>query len=505
MGKFFHKVGNVVNSFFAFWRKPNKGKYLTMKEATAYCVGGMGIVGGSIIVSYVTLGAGAYISVALGISVKDIWLIGIINSLFIIARSPLISMMIDNTRSKMGKFRPYIIWLTIPIILLYFAIGNIPFLFTDYTAKLVVFTIIFVLLTTCTTTHTQCFNSLIQVITPNTNERDGLMSIGAFVYSLGPSIVQLFFPIFAQLLYGSTALNEPAMFKVYLPIFVAVFYSLGFLAAFFTKERIVVSKKYKAKAKFWASVKKVSSNKYFWLYNSSTWLGSLKLIITGMVTWICLYVLNSAAALGLMATIMGTASVPGMLLAPWLIRKFGKKNLSIASNVAFIVFSIPMIFSLNNAYVMLVFIYLCNLVNGINVVAGPAMIADIYDYQQWRTGDRLEGFISTYGTMIGTAIGIGTTYIMPFIYEYIGFVQNADVLYDSAIRNPIFRWTLIVGMVSAALAVIPLLFYNLSEKKHDRIMQDLKQRAEEEDRLIEEQERLEREKEAITSSTTPII
>lgn len=117
----------------------------------------------------------------------------------------------------------------------------------------------------------------------------------------------------------------------------------------------------------------------------------------------------------------------------------------------------------------------------------------------------MEGFISTYGTMIGTAIGIGTTYIMPFIYEYIGFVQNADVLYDSAIRNPIFRWTLIVGMVSAALAVIPLLFYNLSEKKHDRIMQDLKQRAEEEDRLIEEQERLEREKEAITSSTTPII
>lgn len=488
MGKLFKKVNGLINSFFAYWSKPAKGRYISMKEASAYCIGGMGIVGGSIITSYITLSAGIYIAVALGISVRDIWLVGIINSIVVIARSPLISMLIDNTNTKMGKFRPYILWLTIPIILGFFAIGNIPFLFNDYTVKLIVFTILFVFLTTCTTMHTNAFNSMIQVITPNAKERDQLMSIGAFVYSLGPSIVQLFFPIFAQLFYGKAALNEPAMFKMYLPIFAAIFYAFSFLVAFFTRERIVVSKKYKAKAKFFPSVKKVASNKYFWLTNLSTWLGTLKLGVTGLITWICIYILNSSATLGLVATIMGTASVPGMLIAPLLIRKFGKRNITVISGALMVIFAIPILFAINQPIVMFIFIYLMNLSNGVNVVVGPVIMADYYDYQQWKTGDRLEGFMQNFSNMIGTAIGIGTISIMPAIYKSIGFVQNSDVLYDTAIRNPILRWTIIVGIISGILGIIPMIFYDLNEAKHEKIMEDLKERARLENAELEREE-----------------
>lgn len=113
------------------------------------------------------------------------------------------------------------------------------------------------------------------------------------------------------------------------------------------------------------------------------------------------------------------------------------------------------------------------------------MQADIYDYQQWKTGDRLEGFMQNFANMIGTAIGIGTTAIMPFVYDYMGYVQNADVLYDETIRNPIVRWTVIVGIISGVLAIIPIFFYDLSEKKHAEIIEELKARAKAEDMALE--------------------
>lgn len=85
--------------------------------------------------------------------------------------------------------------------------------------------------------------------------------------------------------------------------------------------------------------------------------------------------------------------------------------------------------------------------------------------------------MQNFGNMIGTAIGIGTTAIMPFIYDYMGYVQNADVLYDETIRNPIVRWTVIVGIISGVLGIIPIFFYDLSEKKHAKIIEELKARA----------------------------
>lgn len=480
----FGKANHMVNSLFAHWSKPARGKHLSTKEAAAFSVGGMGITGASVLQSYVTLTAGVYIAVALGITVRDIWIVGIINSIFTIIRSPLISMMVDNTNTKWGKFRPYLIFLPLPIMLSYIAIGNVPFLFADYSGKLISFTIIFVLLSTFTGVYNSAFNSLIQVITPDSNERNNLMSVGAFIYSLGPSISNLFFPIFAQILYGNSGVNDPGVYKIFLPIFASVFMLLGMWTAFGTKERLVVSKKYKAKVKFTDGIKKICKNKYFWVTNISGWLSLLAGLSISLNAWICLYILDSSMAIGLIATVIGFASVPGMLLAPILIRKFGKKNLVIASKILQIVLTIPLFFLLNQPIIMIAIVFIINLCLGVQVVTGPIVTADVYDYQQFKTGDRLEGFMMNMGSMISTAIGIGTSAVMPFIYQYLGFVQNSDVLYDSAVRNPIFRWTFIISIVSGVLGVIPYFFYDLTEKKHEKIMEELRIRAAKEDAEI---------------------
>ena len=59
------------------------------------------------------------------------------------------------------------------------------------------------------------------------------------------------------------------------------------------------------------------------LYNV---LGGLKGGIGGILAWYCIYVVRSDAVLGVMNAVIGTASVPGMLLAPLLAKKIGKRS-----------------------------------------------------------------------------------------------------------------------------------------------------------------------------------
>lgn len=124
---------------------------------------------------------------------------------------------------------------------------------------------------------------------------------------------------------------------------------------------------------------------------------------------------------------------------------------------------------------------------GCNVVIGPAIMADIYDYQQYKTSERLEGFMSTIGGYI-SAIGMIFTMLVSMLQEKIGFFPNqpefipGNALYNPEPIMPIFtKWmntATWICAVSFLLSTIPLFFYNLTEKKHKEYMEIVKQRSE---------------------------
>ncbi len=503
MGKFkglINKGIGALKDVKTYWKKPKPGNYLCFKEAAAYCVGGMGIVGASIIPTYVTLATGQYVAAALNIKVDDIFIIGIITTIITILRSPLCSWLIDNTRSKYGKFRPYLIWMPIPILASLFLLGWIPnALNGNYVAMLVVFAIIFNLLQFFMQLYNLAFTSLIQVISPKQQEKEVLMSLGSVVYSLGPSVVNFIFPLLANVMFtvGAGAdkimgVNTIGPYKWVLPIIMAVCLALGYLTAFGTKERIVTSKKFVQKVKFFDGVKKTVRNKYFWITNLSTAFGVFKLVGTTFVVWICSYMIREDWAQSVFVTLMGSACLPGMLLAPILIKKFGKKNLIMFSNVLAIVLTGIMaglcaIPSEASAWIMLLFSFLITMVNAVQVVTGPAIGAQIYDYQQYKTGDRLEGFISQFGTIITSAIGIGTAYVLPFIQKTFGYTSDATVLNNPNVIYPIIMYSCVAGTISGILGTIPYLFWDLNEKRHESIIEILKVRALKEDNQITEE------------------
>lgn len=468
------KVKEIPKEIKNHWKTPAEGKYIPYKEFAAYSIGGIGVNTINSLFGYVALNANCLlIGSAYGIKPTHLAWLNIIMGIINLIKTPFISMLIDNTNSKYGKFRPYLLYTGVPTAVLLCLMAFIPNTI-NYWAKVSVIGVTYACLMIFQALYAQAFTSLAQVLTPNGEERTSLLSVSMFIYSLGPSIVNMLLPILATLTGGMT---EFKTYRILFPIFSIVGIILSIITFKGTKEKIVVSKDYVAKVKFSDGIKQVAKNKYFWLINLHSILSALKYGIGSILGWYCIYQLKSDAMLGVMNTVIGTASVPLMLLAPLLAKKLGKRNVLIFTNIIRAVFCAVMLFTMDNTVAFFVFLYLATVTMGGDSVITTSMTAEIFDYQQWKTGVRLEGFITQFGAMLTTLAGMFTGLIIPYFYEHYGLQEDYTVLYDSAVRTPIFNILIITSIISCLLCVIPMFFYNLKEKDHQKIIEDLKLRA----------------------------
>jgi len=458
------------------WNKPAEGKYIPYKEFTAYSFGGIGVNTINSLFGYVALNANCLlIGSAYGIKPTHLAWLNIVMGIINLIKAPFISMMIDNTNSKYGKFRPYLLYTGVPTAILLCLMAFIPN-DMNYGAKVAVISVTYAFLMIFQALYAQAFTSLAQVLTPNGEERTGLLSVSMFIYSLGPSIVNMLLPILSGLTGGMTDFKT---YRIFFPIFSIAGIALSIITFSGTKEKIVVAKDYVAKVKFSEGIKQVAKNKYFWLINMHSILSGLKYGIGSILGWYCIYQIKNDEMLGIMNTIIGTASVPLMLLAPLLAKKIGKRNVLIWTNLIRAVFCAVMLFTMDNTIIFFVCLYLATLTMGGDSVVTTSMTAEIFDYQQWKTGARLEGFITQLGGMLTTLAGMFTGLIIPYFYEYYGLEKDYTVLYDAAVRTPIFNILIITTIISCVICVIPVFFYDLKEKDHQKIIEDLKERANE--------------------------
>lgn len=470
------KIRGAVTDITSHWKEPAQGKYIPYKEFAAYSVGGIGVNTINSLFGYVALNANCLlIGSAYGIQPIHLAYLNILMGIINLIKAPFISMMIDNTNSKYGKFRPYLLYTGVPTAILLCLMAFLP---NDiqYWTKVAIISITYAFLMIFQALYAQAFTSLAQVLTPNGEERTGLLSVSMFIYSLGPSIVNMLLPILSGLTGGMTDFKT---YRIFFPAFSIVGIALSIITFSGTKEKIVVAKDYVAKVKFNDGIKQVAKNKYFWLINIHSILSGLKYGIGSILGWYCIYQIKSDEMLGIMNTVIGTASVPLMLLAPLLAKKLGKRNVLIWTNLIRAVFCVVMLFTMNNTIVFFICLYLATLTLGGDSVVTTSMTAEIFDYQQWKTGVRLEGFITQLGGMLTTLAGMFTGLIIPYFYEHYGLEKDYTVLYDAAVRTPIFNVLIITTIISCVVCVIPMFFYDLKEKDHQRIIEELKVRADE--------------------------
>ncbi|MGN0796691.1 MAG: MFS transporter [Christensenellales bacterium] len=478
---FFGKVGGVFKSFVKHWNHPAEGRFVSNKEIVAYSVGGMGVQFMAALTAQITLSANCLLLGSIyGMTPMELTILLTINTVFTLLIQPLKSYWIDNvganSKKNRGKARPFILWLGPPsaILITLFAFLPVSWATAHHTLLVVLVGALFLGMNFVYQFFYGMYIQLSQLITPNTTERADIISISSLVYSMAPTITGALFPLIAKAFKGGQL--DIAFYRVIFPVFAIIGLATSLIAYFGTKERIVVPKTYQAKVKFKDGMKAIISNKYFWIINTSNWFTFARTAVTGCLYWSYVYMLQNEIIQSVVSLVIGTASGIGMAAAPFLIRAMGKKNVVIVSNGAVLLSSIVLIF-FSYSYVMFtICAYIAFFGIAVQLITAPAMNAEALDYQQYLTGDRLEGFAGNFA-IINSIIALGTNFVIPAIYTYHGLSDNYDVLFDTTIRTPMFRSLAILAAAGSILMTLPYLFWDLTEKKHGEIIEALKQRA----------------------------
>ena len=244
-----------------------------------------------------------------------------------------------------------------------------------------------------------------------------------------------------------------------------------------TRERIIVAESHVTQFKFSDAFRAVAKNKYFWITSLAGWLGFLEGAVGVIIGWTFIYAYPDRMGLyGVATTLIGNAALWAMLICPIAIRVLGKRNLLIWCNVTNVVL-IGLLYPLyNNIPALIILYYLNGFINSFSIVYNPGINADMRDYQQYFTGERIDGMFGAVG-IIGSFIGMFTGMVLPTIYQMLGLEDNYDVLEVASFREDMFDVLIIAAVIGAALNFVPYLFYDLTETKQRGIVKVLKIRA----------------------------
>jgi len=382
---------------------------------------------------------------------------------------PMIGALADRTTSRWGKFRPYLMWVPLPLGAAAVLTYTTPDLGHD--GKIVWAYGTYLLMMVCYTAINIPYNALSGVMTANPQERstiNGLRFICAFggstiVTAATPSLVRFFGG-------GDDKLGwQITMFAW--SIAAALMFAITF---FNTRERIAPPAGQKSNVV--QDVKDLTRN--------GPWVVLFFLALIIMVTitlrtttaayYFKYYVGRPELLAGFIPAYM-MAAAAGAALTPLMTRFLDKKKLmmvlmSLTALLSAAFFVIP------KDQVGLMFA----LQIGMGLVLGPksplafSMYADTADYNEWRTGRRATAMTfaaATFSQKLGTALAVA---VIGALFTALGYVPNAE---QSTGSQAGIVWLMsLIPAAFALMAVAAMFFYQLDAAKLKQIQSELAER-----------------------------
>ena len=302
--------------------------------------------------------------------------------------------------------------------------------------------------------------SLTTVMTPNSQERTSIISF-AKIFGAASNILPALVAIPLINLFGK---GNDSRGYFYTALMFGIFSCLGSLLIFFkVKER--TEYKEEKKPKLSESLKTLFMNKpLIMLFLSSFVVLASSQIRQALTMYYVTYNLGNKNLVPLASAIAAIPMLIGVALTPKLSRAFGKKTTFIAANIFGALAGFLFYFTgYHNLVLVFIMLGLSCIPNGITLVLIAAMSADTIDYAHAKFGVRCEGVIfstSTFNSKITNAIGSG---IVGAFLTFIGYVPNAHQ--TVACLNHMHELMTVIPSVLFLLGVIPLFFYELTEKR----------------------------------------
>lgn len=483
---------NKIKSFFLSlkngWSTPPQGRYLTFKEMACYGFSGLGVYFiANVINMVITAAQIPYIYEIDVIHGRIIFCFVSVANLLI---QPFFGKMLQNTKTKFGRYKPYIIGIAPLISAFVLAASWLP------QVSSMNFRIIFAYCTCIPSLMLwniwyNTFFMISATMTPVSQERTDMLAPVGLIYSFAPTIMNVIIgPVRAH--YMSLG-KEYMAFRMIGLINTAIGIFLVFLILK-TKERIYETPQERESIGVIEGLRLVMKNKPLMIYTLAMILGSLRFLAEENSYYIGQFKYGETTEQGLalfsyLSPIVGFAATPAMLLLPFMTRKMNNKSIMIMWQV------------INAAvYGTLCVIGYENLPAGRNTAVAitaarfitcfvalgtltPIMLSEIYDYQQWKTGRRLEGFIQTFAVAV-TGLAYQFSMFIPTLiqqkigYQPMNFKNGAEYLAENIdIMNNWFNISALINVISGIMFIAVMACYPLTKKKYNQIMEELKEKS----------------------------
>lgn len=472
-----------VREVKVYWKTPPKGKYMTFREIFAYSIGGFGAYTIFMIAQTLLLSTtNVIIGNTIGIQPMHMYVMYLVAVVVNIPLTMLRANMVDNVKYKGGKYRPYLLRMGIPTVLISLLFVFTPYERVDYILRCLLIFLYNFGLQFFYNFFYDAYENLIFVLSPNSQERTDVTAIKSVIYSLSPSIINFLIPLIAGRV-SEGNIYDLTVYRWLYPALSVVGVGLILLVHAGTEEKIIVPKTQPMKVKFFDALREVAKNKYFWIISLAGWLGFLETCTYVILQWLYNYAhLCTPEQYSLITLLRGTAYVWGMVLAPFAVKKWGKKKVLIVTNLLNVVFLALVYPLMGSIWTVLICVYFNSVADSFILVLNPAIQADIRDYQHYKSGERIDGMFGAVA-LIGSFVTMATGSVLPAVYEKYGiysgngFENMYDVLFDLSTLYKLVGVLVVLSAVGAALNVIPYFFYDLTETKQKAIVRILKVRA----------------------------
>lgn len=412
----------------------------------------------------------------------------VVGTMFLVTRiwdsvfDPIVGAIADRTHSRWGKFRPYLLYLSVP----FAVIGILTFITPDLSdmGKVVYAYITYSLMMMVYSAINVPYASLLGVMSAEPKDRNILSTYRMTFAYIGSFIALLLFMPMVN--YFSQGYDEQYGWVMSVVV-IAIMCALLFYGCFaWTKERVKPIKQQQSSLK--DDLTDLLNNRPWWILLGA---GVAALVFNSIRDGATVYYFKyfvieedyaTASFLGISFVMSGlylavgqAANIVGVILAAPVSNRIGKKATYMGAMIIATVFSV-LFYWLEKDDIAMIFVFQIL----ISVCAGSifpllwSMYADCADYSELKTGNRATGLIFSSSSMsqkFGWAIGSAIT---GWLLAYFGF--QANVIQSEETIRGIRLFLSFLPAIGTVLSVIFISMYPLSEKKMEEITKNLEQK-----------------------------
>ncbi len=405
---------------------------------------------------------------------------------------PMMGVLADRTRSRWGKYRPWLLFMSLPFALCGVLLFTTPDL--GETGKAVWAFVTYILMMTIYTGINVPYGSLLGVMTEDSTEKTIFSSYRMFFAYIGSFIVlwawEPMVRFFNNYIGASSAYpGEPRAWQYAMIVVAAVCLILFLLTFLLTKEHVKTTPKAGVSKDLGSLLKNapwwilLGAILFFNLMNAARYTTIPYYFSSVIGSDVSLQVFGFALAFtsSIFFLIGEFANLPGVALATPLTEHFGKKSVFAASLLMLIPLNVAFYFVPNTSggyYAMLVLQVLVCVLTGILSPLAWSMYADISDYAEHRFHTASTGLIFSSSSMAQKFGGAFGSSIVMWLLALVGYNTA-----ENSVQTPeaLQGLRILMSWLPAAISIISLLFivaYPLTTKRMKAINTALRQQRE---------------------------